>query len=691
MSKKSVKLFLVGLCLAVMGCTVQPETANKGNGVTETDLSTKASGTLKIQSCQSGAIIANQIMERIKLVNTSTSAVLLTNIKVRFYFTYQGITAYGFACDYSPVGSGNVAGTFYAISPAVPGADAYHEITFKSGAGTLAVGASVELQCRIWKTDWSNIDNSKNYSFNPSTSYSDNSKITAFSGGIIQWGLEPGMSAASVSSVSSASISKSSSSSSSLLTVVMNSSPTGTGFTLHMPVNADYTMNLTQFKASIDRMVPISTWVRLPLQDWTIMGGYNADKTVIWKTDNIEVYKQAVAYAKSKGLKVMSGTGIMGGDQFSVADLKTAWSNQCTYLAQQFPTIDVWQIFNEANVGNFSNFNIEYVDYQHVPLAVSQLPVGYLSTMREFVVIAGGIFKKYNPSTRTCINSGGWPFNQDTYARVKDFFNYFIGAVDFFGPDVYVSDTEINTGNPTTWIKDYVNTYGEVWINETGSSTYGGYESAQATILPMQAQFLYNAGVKTILTYELNDSTAAGSEGFFGLFRLDGTEKPAFGAISNKFIQILTGTTATNTGFNSASYYKIVNRNSVKGLDVSGGSTNDGASVIQWPYFGGPNQQWQIVDVGGGYYKIVNRNSGKGLDVSGGSTNDGASVIQWPYFGGPNQQWQVVDVGGGYYKIVNRNSGKALDVSGASIADGGAVIQWPYSGGNNQQWQILPL
>lgn len=149
------------------------------------------------------------------------------------------------------------------------------------------------------------------------------------------------------------------------------------------------------------------------------------------------------------------------------------------------------------------------------------------------------------------------------------------------------------------------------------------------------------------------------------------------------------GENISGGSFNPSAYYRIINRNSNQALDVNGGSTVNGANVIQWPWNGGNNQQWQIIDNGGGYYRIINRNSGRALDVNGGSTANGAQVIQWTWSGGNNQQWQVIDNGGGYYRIINRNSNQALDVNGGSTANGANVIQWPWNGGNNQQWQIV--
>jgi alpha-L-fucosidase len=137
-------------------------------------------------------------------------------------------------------------------------------------------------------------------------------------------------------------------------------------------------------------------------------------------------------------------------------------------------------------------------------------------------------------------------------------------------------------------------------------------------------------------------------------------------------------------------YYRIINRNSGKCLDVSGNGTGDGVNVDQWTSNGGQNQQWSFVAQTGGYYEIIARNSGKALEVGGNSTADGGNVQQWTWIGANSQQWSLVNLGSGYYEIVNRNSGKVLDVVGNGTADGVNVDQWTWNSGNNQQWQIIP-
>jgi len=135
-------------------------------------------------------------------------------------------------------------------------------------------------------------------------------------------------------------------------------------------------------------------------------------------------------------------------------------------------------------------------------------------------------------------------------------------------------------------------------------------------------------------------------------------------------------------------YYEIVARHSGKCLDVEGESTASGARVIQFGCGGWPNQQWQILPVGGGYYKIVARHSGKVLDVQWAGMDNGTPVWQWDENGTAAQQWAITDVGGGYVWIMARHSGKALDVAGGYTTDGTPVHQWDYVGIPNQQWQL---
>jgi hypothetical protein len=139
----------------------------------------------------------------------------------------------------------------------------------------------------------------------------------------------------------------------------------------------------------------------------------------------------------------------------------------------------------------------------------------------------------------------------------------------------------------------------------------------------------------------------------------------------------------------AGTWYKILNRNSGKSLEIGGQTTNDGAGADQWDYLSQSNQKWKFVATDSGYYEMVVQNSSKALDVDASSTADGAKVQQWTYGGGSNQQWSVTDLGGGYYKITARHDGKVLGVVGAGTANGALVSQYTSTGATSQQWSIV--
>jgi arabinan endo-1,5-alpha-L-arabinosidase len=143
--------------------------------------------------------------------------------------------------------------------------------------------------------------------------------------------------------------------------------------------------------------------------------------------------------------------------------------------------------------------------------------------------------------------------------------------------------------------------------------------------------------------------------------------------------------------YEQAATYRLVNRKSGKAADVYNFSTADGGDVVQWTDLNGANQQWSIVDVGGGYHKLININSGKAMEVYNFSTANSGDVVQWADLGGTNQQWLIQETTNGYYKLINRNSGKVLEVNAGSTANGANIVQYTDNGGTNQQWQLVRI
>lgn len=134
----------------------------------------------------------NTISPRIQLENNSNQAIDLSKVKIRYYFSADGSQTNNFWCDWSAVGSENITYNFVKLSPAVGKQDYYVEIGFKTNAGKLEAGKSIEIQCRIAKNDWSNYSQFNDYSFlKDATAYQRWGQITAYLSGELVWGKEP--------------------------------------------------------------------------------------------------------------------------------------------------------------------------------------------------------------------------------------------------------------------------------------------------------------------------------------------------------------------------------------------------------------------------------------------------------------------------------------------------------------------
>jgi endoglucanase len=166
-------------------------TATPRSGATPTPV--PSNGGLKVQFFnQNTAATTNQLYTNFKLVNTGSGAVALSNVKMRYYYTVNGSATQTFSVDYASVGSSNVSGAFVTISSPKTGADTYLEVSFASGAGSLAAGGNAAVQGRINKSNWTNYTQTDDYSFNSSaTAYVDWAKTTAYLSGSLVWGTEP--------------------------------------------------------------------------------------------------------------------------------------------------------------------------------------------------------------------------------------------------------------------------------------------------------------------------------------------------------------------------------------------------------------------------------------------------------------------------------------------------------------------
>ena len=137
--------------------------------------------------------------------------------------------------------------------------------------------------------------------------------------------------------------------------------------------------------------------------------------------------------------------------------------------------------------------------------------------------------------------------------------------------------------------------------------------------------------------------------------------------------------------------YHLICQKSGMALD-NNNSLTAGTTVIQWPdSLNNSNQEWQVIDVGGGYWNLLCQKSQMDLD-NGGSTTTGTPVTQYSIRTNNNQRWQLLSRGSGYYHLICQTSGMALDNGGATT-NSAAMTQWTDHGATdpnvaNQNWTL---
>jgi len=137
----------------------------------------------------------NTLYALYRVVNTSTTAVPLTSLTLRYWFTNENpADPLVFECDWAQISCSNISARFVVLTSPVSKANTYVEISFKAGAGTLAAGQnSGEIQTRIHHVRWSSFNTTETYSFisDPSFVYKDSQTVTLYQTGALAWGVEP--------------------------------------------------------------------------------------------------------------------------------------------------------------------------------------------------------------------------------------------------------------------------------------------------------------------------------------------------------------------------------------------------------------------------------------------------------------------------------------------------------------------
>ncbi|WP_020571535.1 DUF5722 domain-containing protein [Neolewinella persica] len=133
----------------------------------------------------------NKIAPRLQLRNESDMPVGLNDITVRYWFTAENLAPLNFWVDYAALGTNDVSGSFVALDGPYTGADHYLEMSFNTSFEVPANGNTGDIKTRITKANWTNFDETDDYSVANGNSFVETTTITLYRNGELIWGTEP--------------------------------------------------------------------------------------------------------------------------------------------------------------------------------------------------------------------------------------------------------------------------------------------------------------------------------------------------------------------------------------------------------------------------------------------------------------------------------------------------------------------
>ncbi|WP_186755980.1 LamG-like jellyroll fold domain-containing protein [Echinicola salinicaeni] len=133
----------------------------------------------------------DQLQPNFKLVNKDTMGVDLKNITTRYWFTPENIRHIQTRLDYAALGADQVTMSYTGLAEPREKALGYVEYSFGENSHLAQGNDSGEIKSGIHNEDWSDFDETNDYSMLESSDFTLNPSITLYYQGILIWGNEP--------------------------------------------------------------------------------------------------------------------------------------------------------------------------------------------------------------------------------------------------------------------------------------------------------------------------------------------------------------------------------------------------------------------------------------------------------------------------------------------------------------------
>ncbi len=170
-----------------------------GYNITNKTACTTAASCLSLKHKYGGSLTDQHLEPYLWVTNHTGVDIPVNQIRIRYWFTADSANpTFGSNCSQAIILADDLISrcelnqrVFQSLSPTFPTATHYLELRF-TGSYVLEPGDGIgPLQTDVWKTDWSNFNESNDWSQSLSTTWAISTKSTVYVNGALYWGQEP--------------------------------------------------------------------------------------------------------------------------------------------------------------------------------------------------------------------------------------------------------------------------------------------------------------------------------------------------------------------------------------------------------------------------------------------------------------------------------------------------------------------
>ena len=139
-----------------------------------------------------GKVSNNSIKPQLQIVNNDSMGIPYSELTVRYWFTPENYAGINNWIDSAEMGEENIGMQYIGLDQPHQNAFGYIEYSFDASSDTLfAGGNSGNIQSRFSNQDWTDLDETNDYSYQPNSSFTENENVTLYRNGYLIWGEEP--------------------------------------------------------------------------------------------------------------------------------------------------------------------------------------------------------------------------------------------------------------------------------------------------------------------------------------------------------------------------------------------------------------------------------------------------------------------------------------------------------------------